>query len=219
MIDNAISEGILGYSKKINEKLQELINLSNEFKGDTNTLSVDPSIKDLNRILDFAKLKQEKEVFQGLIYSQLRKTYVMTDADEITMMELIRRAVEESKKNNLEKFVDDVFVVIKKYDIGVKKPLFLYDEKREKLVSIHEVSSVARLLDLSYDTFPQFFIYILKNKGYQNQIIDVNSFLKDIGKIISKDFFNKWMETLNNNINKYNTQKKESNEYVQNADI
>lgn len=70
------------------------------------------------------------------------------------------------------------FVVVKNYDIGLKTPLRLYNENQKEVVLIHDVSSIARLLDLSYDTFPQFFIYVLKTDRYKNEFIDINIFCK-----------------------------------------
>lgn len=209
VIDNAISKNLEDFSQELIPKIQTLKKLSKEYNGDNlEIITIDPFLISIEKILILSKAINENQTFQGLIFSHLRKAFSILYDENITQESFLSDIIQKSKASFPHDAVEDVFVVIKNYDIGIKKPLLLYNENQKKVVSIHEVSSISRLLDLNYDTFPQFFIYVLKTEKYKNEYIDTNKFLEDIGKQIAVKFSDKWIGLLDSNIEKYNLAQK-----------
>lgn len=209
VIDNAISKQFEHESMKLLSKIEKLKSLSKGYHGDkSEIITIDPFLRKIEKVFELSKAKNENRTFQGLIFSHLRKSYSALYDDEITIESFLSEIIQDSRNCFPEKTIEDVFVVIKNYDIGLKKPFLLYDKTQKRIVSIHEVSSIARLLDLSYDTFPQFYIYILKTDKYINSFIDVNIFLENVGKQIAKKFIEKWINLMDKNIEKFQSWQK-----------
>lgn len=204
VIDNAISAELIKREKELMEKIKELRELSRDYKGeDSGTITIDPFLNGVEKILSLSKAIDENQTFQGLIFSHLKKLYDNIYDEQTDIETFLADIIQKSKVKFHENSVEDVFVVMKKYDIGIKKPLLLYNDNQEKVVSIHEISSVARILDLSFDMFPQFFIYVLKTDKFKDEIIDTREFLKGVGIEIAVKFYNCWIEILNKNITKF----------------
>ncbi len=69
----------------------------------------------------------------------LKKLYeVLYDDTTIDIESLLEEIVQCGKSKFSPNSVDDVFIVMKKYDVGVKKTLILYNENQDKVFSIHE---------------------------------------------------------------------------------
>lgn len=190
VIDNAIAERVNCYSDEIKSKITCLRDLSSKFskmqkeeENEVKTITIDPFLEDIEKTLILSGKVGKENIFQGLIFSHIKNLYIKDDVENF-LVEIF----EQSKNILSENFVKDIMFVVKKYDIGLKKPLYLYNSYTKKYVSIHDVSSISKILQLNYDTFPQFFIYILKNEKYKEENIDVNAFLKNIGLGIADKF-------------------------------
>lgn len=214
VIDQAIAEGICSKKAELNEKIKELEKCSEKFKEKdleikTETVTIQPFINNMMNILLLAEKVQERDKFAGLVFSHLRKEYrVLYDAN-VPLSDLMTTIIKDVAKLEFpQNSIEDIFCVIKKYDIGLKKPLILYEEKigqaQYQVSDIYEVSSISKILNFSYDTFPQFFIYILKTHQYQNTKLEVEQFLKKVGNEIAQKFYDHWLRILNQNINTYN---------------
>lgn len=204
VVDNAISNELNKYGDELISKIEQLKDLSKNYNGNAFvTVSIDPFLEGVERILNLSRVINDNQAFQGLLFSHLRKQYEVLYDSEISLELFLEDIVKESRRKFPENSVDDVFIVVKKYDIGLKKPLYLYNENQNKVVSIHDVSSISKILNLSYDTFPPFFIYVLKTEQYKNQIIPIDTFLKEIGKGIASKFYKKWFELINKYISNY----------------
>ena len=204
VVDNAISAELINRKNELTEKIRELRDLSKDYKGeDLGTITIDPFLNGVEKILSLSKAIDKNQTFQGLIFSHLRKLYDNIYDEQISIETFLADIIQKSKNKFPKDSVEDVFVIVKKYDIGIKKPLLLYNDNQKKVVSIHEVSSVARILDLSFDMFPQFFIYVLKTDKYKDEIIETEQFLRQVGTEIAVKFYNCWIEILNKNISEF----------------
>lgn len=203
VVDNAISEQLNVHSTELGNKISELRKISGSYdKNESEIISIDPFLSGVEMILNLSKSIEKNQAFQGLIFSLLKKLYKVVYDDNVAIEEFLEGIVQNAKGELPEGSVDDVFVVMKNYDIGIKKALLLYNNKQKKVVSIHEVSSIANVLELGYDTFPQFYIYILKSDNYNGKI-NTEVLLKKIGKDISDKFYNRWVAKLDDYILAY----------------
>ncbi len=209
IIDNAIAKCFNEHSSELSEKIEKLRELSSSYNNNDKTklVTIDPFLSGIERTLLLSKSLDEKKTFQGLIFSHLKKIYNTMYLEDMDVSNLLNEVILKAKECFPNNAIEDIFFVVKKYDIGIKKPLNFYDENQKKMFAVHEISSIAKILDLSYDTFPQFFIYILKTDSYQDINLDLNKFLKLIGKGISENFCKNWILILDKKIEQYNSAK------------
>ncbi|MDR1769769.1 MAG: HD domain-containing protein [Hungatella sp.] len=202
IIDNAITKCFNAHEEELSGKIIKIKELSTSYKNydDENLYLVDPFLNGIEETLLLARSFNEKMTFQGLIFSHLKKIYNSMYSKDMDVSNFLNDIIQKAEKCFPYNSIENIFCVVKKYDIGIKKPLYFYDENQKKMFSIHEISSIARILDVSYDTFPQFFIYILKTDEYQNINLDLSLFLNSIGEGIAEYFYNSWNTILDKRI-------------------
>ncbi|MDF2586655.1 MAG: superfamily phosphohydrolase-like protein [Anaerocolumna sp.] len=204
IVDNSISRYFYENKDILQSKINELRELSKKCdKENTPSYIVDPFLTGIERILSTSMALYEKKSFHGLIYSHLKFDINTISKGGEDFKNVLDKIVQESIDVFPSNSIEDIFCVVKKYDIGLKKSLYFYDENQDKVFSVHDISSIAKILDLSYDTFPQFFIYILKTKEYQTISIDLKEYLETIGTKIAKYFYKKWIDKIEIKINQY----------------
>lgn len=163
---NCLIDRLEKLSKK--EKCAEKSLINSQNNSDSNNINIDAFIDNIRKALTFAKLINQKTVFQGLLFSQLKKVRVNM---EESLSDFLKSVVNEAKERSFPTgSIEDLFCIVKDYDLGTKKPLFLYNQNNKQVFSIHEISSISKILSMSYDTFPQFFIYILKTEECRDKI-------------------------------------------------
>lgn len=194
---NCLIDRLEKLSKK--EKCAEKSLINSQDNSDSNNINIDAFIDNIRKALTFAKLINQKTVFQGLLFSQLKKVRVNM---EESLSDFLKSVVNEAKERSFPTgSIEDLFCIVKDYDLGTKKPLFLYNQNNKQVFSIHEISSISKILSMSYDTFPQFFIYILKTEECRDKILNIRKFLEQIGILIAEKFLDNWTNMLNTNIN------------------
>lgn len=62
--------------------------------------------------------------------------------------------------------------------------------------ALNYVSSIAGILDSSYDTFPQFLIHILKTDRYQHTELSLEPFLQCVGYGMADKFYSEWVHNI-----------------------
>lgn len=203
IIDHAISKYLSNNNDTIYDKISKLRILSNSIDQNENEfkkIDIEPFLTRIEEILYLSKKAIENKYFQGLIFSYLKKSdFQNLEEVKTTVSKLIVEAIDCLPP----KSVEDVFCEFRFYKSGVDQPLFFYNDNINKLQPVHEISSISKILTLNIDTFPQFFIYILKTKEDKDDVLDINNFLEVIGKKIGENFYQQWMKILEENIYKY----------------
>lgn len=208
IIDNAISKRINEYSEELSNKIDDLKKRSEKYKqNEKDTIIINPFVEEIEKILFFSKVICDNLEFQGLIFSRLRKIYSIffpsDDTEDNDLKKFINDIINKAKITFPKNSIEDIFCVIKKYDIGLKKPLYFYNERIGKKVLIRNISSIVKILELNYDTSSQFNIYILKKDEYQDKVIELKDFLEFLGEEIANEYYNQWLNILEEKIEQY----------------
>ncbi|MCP1103147.1 HD superfamily phosphohydrolase [Aequitasia blattaphilus] len=212
IVDKAIAKVVSDNTKKLDEKIDELRKCSTcyykeelentEINSEDDFVDIHQFLADIQEIVVQANSIMNKDINQKLIFAKLRRMFnsssrlFTSKALSDILKELILRSKEEFFKSNE---VVDVVCVMKKYDIGVKDPIYLYSARSKSVQNIIDISPIVQILELSYDTFPQFFIYILKAEDAR-KMIDVDGYLKHVGESIGTFFMDEWMQVMNESI-------------------
>ncbi len=207
IIDKAILNELMSNKEIIDCKIKSLQNLSDKESGSSPKVPIDPFLKDVASVFYSATENYENDsnTFQGLIFNSIKILYSIKP---FGLNPAIKESVNKSKEA-LGNSIEDVVCVIKKYNNGLTKPIMFHSQKKnsENVVSIHEISSIRNVLNLGYNTFPQFYIYILPKKYERN--LDLDKFLNRVGVEIAKNAVNLIITTLDNQIDIYKNIKQE----------
>ena len=130
------------------------------------------------------KLQHHDNVFSGLYLNRIKKDIFQLFRREEQFQEIIKSTI---KAQAIKVGASDCIVVFKKIKTGIEGPPFIY--KENDLITLDDVSSIRLSLELSSETFPTFFVYIMESKK-----IDRMQFLKDLGEQISQNL----IQELNN---------------------
>lgn len=168
----------------------------NEYKDEVDIITyyddIMPTVCLIKKALSVAKNIRNDGYFEQLFISSARKT--IDEARSVKNFAKFMSCIVEKSTEKYEDKILDAICVVKNYDIGLTKPLFLHREKNkeEPYISILKTSSINRVLNFSYDTFPQFFIYVLKNGDRAVDFVDFNEYRVEIGKCIGEEFYKVW---------------------------
>ena len=218
IVDNAISFELNSFTKNVEASIKKLRRLSkSNTSPDQTKVTIEPFLKVVEESLAAAETisknrQNDLDVFQSLIFIYIKKIYAFKfiedgkkkGSDELA--DMIKNAATNCKIFLPENgnSIEDIICIVKSYDIGLKKPIMFYSNKSGKgVVSIHEISSISKILDLSYQTFPQFFVYILPKTNYIDTKLDIDSYLQEVGKEIARKTKELIMTTIDSQIQVY----------------
>lgn len=172
---------------KLGQKVESL-NVEQTAESKKILIDIEQFLIDIQKLFSFIHPQENEYNYNGLVFCQLRKVYNTHFSNIGDISSFVSDIVEEtSKKSFVNDEIDDIMCVTKKYNIGISKPLYFHEKNNDLPLNLRNVSSIANILEQSYNTFPQFFIYILKNKK-SNKDLDTTSFLKDVGKNLGNRF-------------------------------
>ncbi len=168
LLDKKISKNIIEQESKIKEQDNE----------------------NYNRILTRAKRnyknyeKKTNSQYDECIFNFIQKTI-----QKINLADYIECICKDflNSDSNYDNIITEIICTHKKYDVGLKNPLYLYNDKLKETISIHKVSTLERILTHAYDNSPKLYIYVLKKEGTTD---DMN--VDDLFNRISQKFVNEY---------------------------